>query len=92
MGLKAEKNKTKKRRKNMKKILNQIRNKVNELAVRANCPMESKTAEGYIDVGVKIIIAVVVGAVILGGLYALFDNVILPRLNTEIEAMFDYTA
>ena len=92
MGLKAEKNKTKKRRKNMKKILNQIRNKVNELAVRAKCTMESKKAEGYIDVGVKIIIAVVVGAVILGGLYALFDNVILPRLNTEIEAMFDYTA
>lgn len=32
------------------------------------------------------------GAVILAGLYALFDNVILPRLNTEIEGMFDYTA
>ena len=33
----------------MKKILNQIRNKVNELAVRAKCTMESKKAEGYID-------------------------------------------
>ena len=38
----------------------------------------------------KIIIAVVVGAVILGGLYALFDNVILPTLETRIDGMFDY--
>ena len=42
------------------------------------------------DTGVKIIIGVVVGAVILGGLYALFNTVILPRLNTEIEEMFNY--
>ena len=92
-GSKSRKKQNKeKEKKDMKKIFNQIRNKVNELAVRAKCTMESKKAEGYIDVGVKIIIAVVVGAVILGGLYALFDNVILPRLNTEIEAMFDYTA
>ena len=33
-----------------------------------------------------------VGAVILGGLYALFNTLILPRLNTEIGGMFDYTA
>ena len=40
--------------------------------------------------GVKIIIGVVVGAVILGGLYALFNTVIIPRLNTEILEMFNY--
>lgn len=35
-------------------------------------------------------IGVVVGAVILGGLYALFDGVILPTLETRIDGMFDY--
>jgi hypothetical protein len=39
---------------------------------------------------VKIIIGVVVGAVILGGLYALFDGVVLPTLETNIEDMFDF--
>ena len=39
---------------------------------------------------VTIIIGVVVGAVILGGLYALFNTVIIPRLNTEILEMFNY--
>ncbi|MGM9646591.1 MAG: DUF6133 family protein, partial [Eubacteriales bacterium] len=62
------------------------------LAIRAKSTIENVKAEGYIDTGVKIIIAVVVGAVILGGLYALFNSVILPRLNTEIQNMFNYTA
>ena len=37
--------------------------------VRAKTALENKKGEGYVDTGVKIIIAVVVGAVILGGLY-----------------------
>ena len=76
----------------MKKFLNKVQNKVNTLAIHVKTVLENKKGEGYVDTGVKIIIAVVVGAVILGGLYALFDNVILPRLNTEIQNMFNYTA
>ena len=74
----------------MKKFFNKVQNKANELAIRAKTTIENVKAEGYVDTGVKIIIAVVVGAVILGGLYALFDNVILPTLETRIDGMFDY--
>ena len=76
----------------MKKFFNKMQNKANALVIRANTTLDNAKAEGYIDTGVKIIIAVVVGAVILGGLYALFNGVILPRLNTEIGEMFNYTA
>ena len=74
----------------MKKLFNKIQNKMNGLAIRAKTTIENVKAEGYVDTGVKIIIAVVVGAVILGGLYALFDTVILPTLETRIDGMFDY--
>lgn len=74
----------------MKKFFNKVQNKANELAIRAKSTIDNARAEGYIDTGVKIIIGAVVGAVILGGLYALFDTVILPRLNTEIQNMFNY--
>ena len=74
----------------MKKFFNKMQNKANVLAIRAKTTIENVKAEGYVDTGVKIIIAVVVGAVILGGLYALFDNVILPTLETRIDGMFDY--
>ena len=74
----------------MKKFFNKVQNKANELAIRAKTTLDNAKAEGYIDTGVKIIIGVVVGAVILGGLYALFDTVILPTLETRIDGMFDY--
>ena len=73
----------------MKKFFNKMQNKVNALVIRAKTTLDNAKAEGYIDTGVKIIIGVVVGAVILGGLYALFDNVILPTLETRIDGMFD---
>ena len=73
----------------MKKFFNKMQNKTNALAIKAKTTLENIKGEGYIDTGVKIIIAVVVGAVILGGLYALFNTLILPRLNTEIGGMFD---
>ena len=74
----------------MKKFFDKIKNKANSLAVSAKTTLANAKAEGYIDTGVKIIIGVVVGAVILGGLYALFNTVIIPRRNTEILEMFNY--
>ena len=49
--------------------------------------------EGHIGTGVKIIIAVVIGALILGGIYLLFagENGIMNNLNNEVEGMMDYT-
>ena len=74
----------------IKKIANKITNKARSAVITAKTVIENTTAEGYVDTGVKIIIGVVVGAVILGGMYALFNGVILPRLNTEIQNMFNY--
>ena len=78
----------------MKKIINKIQSKFNAIAINAKtaatAAVDNARAEGFVDTGVKIIIAVVVGAVVLGGLYALFDGVILPTLETRIEGMFDY--
>ena len=78
----------------MKNVFNKIQSKINSLTIRTKtavaAAVDNTRAEGFVDTGVKIIIAVVVGAVVLGGLYALFNGVILPRLNTEIGEMFNY--
>ena len=76
----------------MEKFFNKIHNKMNALATKAKNAVNNIKAEGFVDTGVKIIISVVVGAVILGGLYLLFDNIILPTLETRINGMFNYTA
>ena len=54
----------------------------------AVCPA---TGEGYVDTGVKIIISVVIGGLLLAGLYTLFNSTILPTLGTKISEMFTYT-
>ena len=74
----------------MKKFINKINEKATAIAIKAQTTLDNVKGEGYIDTGVKIIIGVVVGAVILGGLYVLFDGVVLPTLETEIEGMFDF--
>ena len=52
--------------------------------------LKSTRGEGHIDTGIKIIIAVVIGALILGGLYVLFATVILPNLSDEVDAMMEH--
>ena len=42
------------------------------------------------DTAVKILIAVVLGALLLAGPYALFNDTVLPTLVERVEEMFDY--
>ena len=46
--------------------------------------------EGYVDSGVKILIAVVIGALLLAGLYALFNNTIMPTVTQKVQDLFNY--
>ena len=74
----------------MKKLINSIKNRFNSAVVSAKTAIESTSGEGYIDTGVKIIIGVVIGGVILAGLYALFNTTIIPTLTSKITQMFNY--
>ena len=74
----------------MKKFINSIRSKVNSIAVRTKCAIDNARAEGYVDSGVKILIAVVIGALLLAGLYTLFNSTILPTVTAKVQALFNY--
>ena len=52
--------------------------------------IKNRKGIGYVDSGVKILIAVVIGTLLLVGLYSLGKNVILKNTSERIEAMFDY--
>ena len=74
----------------MKKFFNSIKNKLGKAFATVKATVESTTGEGYIDTGVTIIIGVVVGGVILAGLYALVNTTIIPTLTEKISGMFNY--
>lgn len=74
----------------MKKFINKISEKLNGFAMRTKNTIENTRGEGYVDSGVKILIAVVIGALLLAGLYALFNGTIMPTVTEKIQELFNY--
>ncbi|MBR3998029.1 MAG: hypothetical protein IKI93_06760 [Clostridia bacterium] len=60
------------------------------LVLRTRLAVANTRGEGYVDSGVKILIAVVIGALLLSGLYALFNNTIMPTVTTKITDLFNF--
>ena len=50
--------------------------------------LANKAGEGYVDTAVKILIAVVIGALLMYGIYALMENVVLPTTTSKVTSLF----
>ena len=74
----------------MRNMMKKAAQNVKAVAVRAGMLMKDTKGENYVDTAVKILIAVVVGALLLAGLYALFGDVVMPTLTQRIQDMFNY--
>lgn len=74
----------------MKKIITTIQNKLTTIATRMKTALANTRGEGYVDTGVKILIAVVIGALLLAGLYTLFNTTIMPTVTTKVTELFNY--
>ena len=57
---------------------------------KAHSVLDGTKAEAYVDTGVKVLIAVVLGALILTLLYSLFNETIMPTVKTRVEGLFNY--
>ena len=71
-------------------MFKKISQKVKSAACSVKTAVMSRKAEGYVDSGVKILIAVVIGALLLAGLYALFNTTIMPTVTKKITDLFSY--
>lgn len=75
-----------------------MRNKLIEYAVKSRLfknkafeKMRENTAQSALDTAIICLIAIVLGALILAGLYALIDGEVMPTLSQKIKDMFNYT-
>ena len=82
----------------MKKLFKNVANSVKATAAnikssvvvfnrRAVC---GNAGEGYIHTAVKVLIAVVLGALVLAGLYAVLNDTVMPTVTQRIQEMFNY--
>ena len=74
----------------MRNMMKKAAQNVKAVAVRAGMLMKDTKGENYVDTAVKILIAVVLGALLLEGLYTLFGDVVMPTLTQRIQDMFNY--
>ncbi len=73
-----------------KKFFKKVTRRVDNALINATCALESRKAEGYVDTGVKILIAVVLGALVLSLLYALLKNTVMATVTTKVAGLFNY--
>ena len=72
----------------MKKFMTHIHSKAVALALRARMALSNQRGDFYISDAVKIIIAVVLGALLLAALTLIFNDTVIPRITSEIEGLF----
>ena len=74
----------------MRKLMNRLENKAMKTVVKCKVVLMSKSGESSVGQAVAILTAVVLGALLLAGLYALLKDLVLPNLSDRIRDMFNY--
>ena len=72
----------------MHKTIHTLKSKAFSTISKAKSILRNEKGDFYISDGVKIIIAVVLGALLLAALTAIFNDTVIPRITSEIEALF----
>ena len=74
----------------MKKIVMKAAVKLNLFRYKTG-RIADNSGQSALDTAIVCLIAIVLGALILAGLYALIDSEVMPTLSQRIKDMFDYT-
>nr|WP_300870890.1 DUF6133 family protein [uncultured Acetatifactor sp.] len=73
----------------MRKAIQTFKTKASFTAARAGAILKDEAGDFYISDGVKIIIAVVLGALLLAALTNIFNGTVIPRITQEIQRLFN---
>lgn len=64
--------------------------KIMNLVLKGKMVLADKKGEGALNTAITVLISVVLGALLLAGLYALIGDVVLPQLKERIIDMFNF--
>ena len=74
----------------MRKFFTRTKEKAQAKMIQIAVLLTARRGENFVDSGIKILIAVVIGALLLGGLYALFGDTIMPTVTQKVKDMFSF--
>lgn len=73
----------------MKYLKNAVHS-MKELPVSLRAALSNRSGEGYVDTAVKILMAVVIGALVLAGCTPCLTTPLCPPMTRRIQEMFNY--
>ena len=73
------------------KVKERVERLVFRTVLSVNRLIHEEKAENFVDTAIKILMAVVIGALLLAGLYKLFADTVLPTLTQRVTEMFNYS-
>ena len=73
------------------KVKERVERLVFRTALSVKRLIHEEKAENFVDTAIKILMAVVIGALLLAGLYKLFADTVLPTLTQRVTEMFNYS-
>lgn len=76
-----------------KKVTNMIfaaKIKAAEIANRTEVVFTDQKGQGALDTAIQVLVSVVLGALILAGLYLILNATVLPNIKQRITDMFNY--
>ena len=71
----------------MKRMILKLNRTATRLILNTRAALSNQRGDFYISDAVKIIIAVVLGALLLAALTLIFNDTVIPRITREIEAL-----
>ena len=74
----------------MQKLMNGVHTKTAAALDIAKAVVSNRSGQGALDQMISVLIAIVLGALILGGLYLIINSTVLPELTRRIQDMFNY--
>lgn len=74
----------------MQNIINRVYTKTADVLERTKAAVSNRSGQGALDQAINVLIAIVLGALILGGLYLIINSTVLPTITERIRDMFNY--
>lgn len=71
--------------------MKKLKMKMFYLRERVRAKLTDNSGQGAVDTAIIVLLSVVLGALLLAGLYALMDDTVLPTLTQKIQEMFNYS-
>ena len=72
----------------MSKFIRFLNRKATALSVKAQTAVTNERGDFYISDAVKVIIAVVLGALLLAAITLIFNDTVIPHITREIQDLF----